>query len=144
MSGIEVVGVVLGVMPLIIEGLERYAEGISTAKRLFRPERELRRLRRRVNAELQIFRNTTRSLLVNITNDAHVTSLIDNPKSPLWQNAEFEEKLKRILGSSYRSWYDVMEDMNKAVTELTEVLGLPLDVCVDIDVSLRRNDELGD
>ncbi|KAK5726019.1 hypothetical protein LTR15_004210 [Elasticomyces elasticus] len=128
MSGIEIVGVVLGVLPLIVQGLQKYSEGVSTTKRLLHPDRELRRLRLRVNAELQIFRNTARLLLVNITTEADVVALINNPNASIWNEGELENKLKTTLDSSYKIWREVMENMHEAVDELQSRLGLSLTV----------------
>jgi hypothetical protein len=125
MSGIEVVGLVLGALPLVVHGIKGCSETFSTAERLFRPQRELNSLRRQINTELQLFRNTTERLLLNITNDLDTLELLQDPKSDRWKDTEFERKLRTLLGSSYTTWCAVMEDVMTAVTDIRGRLNLP-------------------
>ena len=83
MSGIEVVGIVLGALPIMVNGIERYSEGLSAASRLFNTRRELRNLHRAVRTELQVFRNTALLLLHRIATESEVESLIREPTSDL-------------------------------------------------------------
>jgi hypothetical protein len=63
MSGIEIVGIVLGALPIMITGIEKYSDGLSAARRLLHPRKELRNMHRAIRTELQVFRNTAIILL---------------------------------------------------------------------------------
>lgn len=127
MSGIEVVGIVLGALPLMISGIEKYSEGVSAARRLFNPRRELRNLHRAIRTELQVFRNTALLLLHRIATQSEIESLLREPTSNLWKAPEFERHMKTLLGSSYSAWCEVMADISNAINEISIDLGLPLD-----------------
>ena len=126
MSGIEVVGIVLGALPIMVNGIERYSEGLSAARRLLNPRRELRNLHRAVRTELQIFRNTALLLLHRIATETEVESLIQEPTSDLWKAPSFDKQMKTMLGSSYSVWCEVMADISNAIKEISIDLGLPL------------------
>jgi len=126
MSGIEVVGIVLGALPIMVNGIERYSEGLSAARRLLNPRRELRNLHRAIRTELQIFRNTALLLLHRIATETEVESLVREPSSTLWKAPGFEKQMRALLGSSYLVWCEVMADISSAITEISIDLGLPL------------------
>lgn len=126
MSGIEIVGLVLGALPIIINGIEKYSEGLSAARRLLRPGRELRNMHRATRTELQIFRNTTALLLYRIATESQADTLIQTPTSTLWKTPSFELQMRSLLGSSYFTWCEVMTDISNAIKEISVELGLPL------------------
>jgi hypothetical protein len=127
MSGIEVVGIVLGALPIMISGIEKYSDGLSAARRLLHPRKELRNMHRAIRTELQIFRNTAVILLHRIATDAEVRALIEEPTSSLWMTPGFEAQIKSLLGSSYFTWCEVMADVGNAIKEISVELGLPCD-----------------
>lgn len=126
MSGIEVVGIVLGALPIMVSGIEKYSDSLSAARRLFNPRRELRNLHRAIKTELQIFRNTALLLLHRIATETEVESLIREPTSDLWKAPYFGEQLRTLLGSSYSVWCEVMTEVSNAIKEISIDLGLPL------------------
>lgn len=127
MSGIEIVGIVLGALPIMVSSIERYSEGLSAARRLLHPRRELRNLHRIIRTELQVFRNTALLLLHRIASESEVESLIREPTSKLWKAPDFEKHMKALLGSSYSVWCEVMGDISNAIRDISIDLGLPLD-----------------
>ncbi len=127
MSGIEAVGIVLGALPIMVNGIEKYSEGLSAARRLLNPRRELRNLHRAIRTELQVFRNTALLLLHRIATESEVESLIREPTSNLWKAPAFERDMRTLLGSSYSVWCEVMADISNAIREISMDLGLPLD-----------------
>jgi hypothetical protein len=126
MSGIEIVGIVLGALPIMASGIERYSEGLSVARRLLHPRRELRNLHRAIRTELQVFRNTALLLLHRIATESEVETLVREPTSQLWKAPGFENHMKTLLGSSYSVWCEVMTDISNAITDISMDLGLPL------------------
>ena len=125
MSGIEIVGLVLGALPLLVSGIAQLSATLSTVDRIIRPQRELNSLRIRINTELQLFRNTTQQLLLKITNDTDVKNLLEYPSSTLWKEDEFERKLKDMLAESYSVWQQAMKDVLEAIKDIRTRLTLP-------------------
>jgi hypothetical protein len=67
MSGLEVVGAVLGVIPLVISAPEQYARVAETINRVCRAAQEFRIVARKLEAERVIFRNGLTNLLNECT-----------------------------------------------------------------------------
>lgn len=124
MSGLEVAGVVLGAIPLLISGLEHYAEGASTVKRMFRAPAELRSLGRRLQVEHEIFRNCQELLLNDCLDDVLLQDLLQNANSSAWSDPAVEAALRRKLQRSYQGYMETVEDMNKTLTAFRERLQL--------------------
>lgn len=127
MSGIEIVGLVLGALPLLMKSIEAYSETLSAAQRILSPRRELRRIRSRVNIALQVFRNTAKLLLLRVVEAQEVSRLLKEPGSRSWQDVDFDRKLKKLLGDSYSAWRVVMEDINSAVEDIKLCLKISLE-----------------
>jgi hypothetical protein len=125
MSGIEIIGIVLGALPIMISGIEKYSDGVSAARRLFNPRRELRNMHRAVRTELQVFRSTAILLLHRIATDDRVRALIQEPTSVLWKTPGLETQMNTLLGSSYSIWCEVMIDISNAIKDISVELGLP-------------------
>ena len=63
MSGLEVIGIILGAVPLVISALEHYAEGVKTIRVIRHFAQEFRAVARKLEAEHLLFRNTLAILL---------------------------------------------------------------------------------
>jgi hypothetical protein len=124
MSGIEVAGILLGVIPLVISALEHYAEGISTIHKWWRYKRELASLKRILDAEYVRYLNTCEELLSGIVPDATLAALLDFPGGPGWQDSEIERKLRSRLRTSFTSYLNTVTDMNDVMEILMSKLEL--------------------
>jgi hypothetical protein len=132
MSGAEVAGFVLAAIPLLISGLEHYAEGVTTIRRYLKYKNELRSLLRNLNTEYDIFRNTCEELLEGIVPARKMALLLENPGSDLWKDQVIEQKLKNRLQSSYSGYLETVDDMEDAVNEFKRRLKLGSDGKVHI------------
>jgi hypothetical protein len=124
MSGAEVAGFILSAIPLLISGLEHYAEGVSTIRRYLKYKNELRSLLRNLNTEYDIFRNTCEELLEGIVPAQRMALLLDNPGGNLWKDQAIEKKLKNRLQSSYSGYLQTVNDMEDTVNEFKRRLKL--------------------
>lgn len=118
MSGLEVAGVVLGAIPLLIAGLEHYAEGASTVKRIFHAPREFRSLGRRLRVEHDIFRNALELLLTDCVDDTSIQDLLDDVGGSRWSEPEIDAALRSKLQNSYPVYLETVQDMNKTLLAL--------------------------
>lgn len=73
LTGVEAAGLVLATIPLVLAGLELYANGIAVTKRYLRFRTQFNELVRDLRAEHTIYVNTIQILLVG------VVSLSDRP-----------------------------------------------------------------
>lgn len=118
MSGVEVAGIVLGVIPVIVTALQNYAAGVSTIKTLRKYERELGSLIRQLKVQTEILRNTCEELLNGIDPASIVDTMLDNPGGTAWEDSEIDQQLKARLQGAYDPYMATLEDMKEAVEEI--------------------------
>ena len=124
MSGVEIVGLVLGSIPLVISGLEHYAEGVATIKVMFRYPSEFKSLSRRLRVEQDIFRNIIELLLHDCVGDSLLTELLENVGGKSWSDPDVEKALQQKLQASYGVYIETVESLNKTLAEFKERLKL--------------------
>jgi hypothetical protein len=131
-TGVEIAGIILGSIPLIISGLEHYAEGIGTIEKWWRYKKELASLKRVFGAEYDRFLNTLEELLAGIVPDAALASLLMAPGGAGWGDAELNRKLQARLRNSYISYLETINDFSEVVSILKSKLELGSDgkVCL--------------
>ncbi|KAK7960745.1 hypothetical protein PG988_011959 [Apiospora saccharicola] len=120
MSGIEVVGLVLGTIPLIIAAIEKYKAVQSWRKY----SRELSSIRRSLRAELVILEGTCEKLLTGLVAETDIENMIREPFGPLWKDERIHGTIRRRLWKAYETFENTVEDMNEAVEELSAKLGV--------------------
>lgn len=125
MSGIEVAGLVLGAMPMLIEAVKAYADGVSTVTLYLKYERPLRSLHNALDAEFGIYQNTCEELLDGLVeNNDERAALIAQPGGLAWKDPELQAKLEQRLSRTYRGYVGTMEDMEYAISEIKGLLKL--------------------
>ena len=124
MSGIEVVGVVLGAIPLLISGLEHYAEGADTIRRAYRAGREFRILKQKLDDENLLFRNTVTILLEECVDLQTQGALMDDVEGTMWKEPAVRKALETRLGDSYSSYIFHVENMRVSLEEFNNRLGI--------------------
>ena len=124
MSGIEVAGLVLGAIPVLISGIESYANGVSKAGRMIRYKRELKSLHRTLETDYELYRTICRLLLSQIADPGDIAELLDEPGGEAWKDPDLAKAMRRLLGSSYDVYVKTMEDMDAAVKEFNDRLRL--------------------
>ena len=117
MSGLEVVGVVLGAIPLVIAALERYAEVAATVRIIRTAAQEFRTVARRLEAEHLIFRNALTNLLNDCTSirPEMLKSLLHTVGSSAWKEPDVEVALLKRLGGSLKSYREHVQSISLAL-----------------------------
>jgi hypothetical protein len=124
MSGFEVIGVVLGSIPLIISALEHYADGVQATRRLFGYRWELKRYSVTMRTEGSIFRNTSTWLLTGIAGPLEIEKLVENPGGEAWKDERLSQELKKRLVDAYGVFFELVADISDALKEFAQRLGL--------------------
>lgn len=119
MSGIEVVGLVLAAIPLIISGLEHYAEGVESIKVIRNATQEFRAVARKLDAENVVFRNTLEILLLECLDVRTQKALLHDVAGAAWTDPEVERALCHRLDSSYQSYIDHIKHVKKTLDQFT-------------------------
>ncbi|KAH8725263.1 hypothetical protein GQ44DRAFT_616408 [Phaeosphaeriaceae sp. PMI808] len=135
MSGVEVAGLVLGCLPLIIQGIESYNEGLDPIKSFVRWERELPQFIRKLRNQHVHYAQTMRILLEPITSDVELAEMMANPGSTqLWKGRYMTEKLKEKLQDSYQAYQGTIVDIERITKKIASKLDL------DRATEISRND----
>lgn len=119
MSGFEVAGLVLGVLPMAIQVIGGYRTILSSVKSA---RRDLTWLERDLETERTRLQNTCECLLVGIAPLSVIDSMIDDPFGPDWK--KFNDPLRLRLWRSWGSFQRQVALMSDAVSELKEKLAM--------------------
>lgn len=123
----EAASFILAALPLVISGLEHYAEGVSTIAKWWSYKRELNSLCRVLGAEYARFLGTCEKLLHGLVSPADLKALLDQPGGLQWRDSLLEKKLKKRLERAYLPYLQSVDDMASAVKELESKLELDPD-----------------
>lgn len=124
MSGFEVAGVVLGLLPLVITAVEHYADSVQTAKRAIKYKTEMKILKHDLDAEYTVFLDNLERVLDGLVRAYQLEVLLKDPVSTLWQEDTLNERLQDRLGRSYDVFAHTVNDMNGTVREFIQRLDL--------------------
>ncbi|KAH7074704.1 hypothetical protein BKA63DRAFT_414714 [Paraphoma chrysanthemicola] len=135
MSGIEAAGLVLGCLPLIIQGIESYNEGLDPIKSFVRWERELPQFIRKLRNQHVHYATTIRILFEPITSEVELAEMMSSPGSgEIWKRKDMAEKLQERLQESYQAYQGTIVDIERITKKIASKLDL------DRATELSRND----
>ncbi|TGJ79461.1 hypothetical protein E0Z10_g9299 [Xylaria hypoxylon] len=133
MSGFEVIGIVLGSIPLLISALEHYERGIKTIRMFRHRAKVMHSLATALSTEQTILRNTCETLLGGIIDPKDMKPLLAEPFGTLWQDPETKALVERRLDHTLKDFKALVQSMKEAVEEIRSKLGLGLNFEVRID-----------
>ncbi|KAH7348034.1 hypothetical protein BKA66DRAFT_447496 [Pyrenochaeta sp. MPI-SDFR-AT-0127] len=136
MSGVEIAGLVLGCLPLLIQGVESYNEGLDPIKSFVRWENELPKLIRKLRNQHVHYAQTIRILFEPITSDTELAELLTDfgSSQKLWASEELANKLQDKLQESYQAYQSTIADIERLAVKIASKLDL------DRATKLSRND----
>ena len=123
MSGAEVVGIVLGAIPLLIPGLEHCVDGIHTVKNMWGCDAIITHLVGEFRLAQGIFQHSCQGLLMHILLYSKAAKLLDGA-SPNRDDPELNKRLRARLGSDYQAYIHAVSDLRRQLTLFTRKLGL--------------------
>ncbi|XPS72503.1 hypothetical protein M3J09_004668 [Ascochyta lentis] len=122
MSGLEVAGLAVGVLPILVEAIKSYST-ISQGFRTFRHySKEVKTFSIQLKVQKGVFRNEMRLLLRLIEDARIVEEMLEDAGDSRWTNEKLNGRLIGILQHDYESYQDTIE-------ETAEILeGLELEI----------------
>ena len=123
MSGFEVVGVLLGAIPLVISTLEHYRDGVRTISRWRKFDRELQSLIRNLETERVKLQNVCEKLLIGLVPPSRIEAMVGNPLGDLWLEKETQKKIQTLLWNSWGVFRETVAAVNTAINEMVKRLG---------------------
>jgi hypothetical protein len=130
-TGVEAAGIILAILPLVVNQLDAYVRGLETIKtfRTKRYRRELESYLTRLGTQQAIFLNTLEHLLEDVTDsDDEVRDLIGNPVGTSWQDPVFQQRLRKRLGRDHDIYIKTMTILSGLLQNLSDKLGLDTDI----------------
>lgn len=100
MSGSEVVGVVLGVLPLLISAAEHYEDVFKPFRRFKKCAPELEMYQQQLKTQKMIFLNQCQLLLTALTNRESAKEMLREKDHPSWRDDALKRRIADQLGNS--------------------------------------------
>ncbi|KAL1392312.1 hypothetical protein HDK64DRAFT_70722 [Phyllosticta capitalensis] len=124
MSGIEVVGLVLGAVPITLLAIDGYLKLAESVERYRKYREKLSLLYNLLKIEHAIFHNNCKSLLRGIVSDSDAEKLIEDPRdnSDKWREQELELAFKNRLGTDYEPFMGTVIELNKVIGKFDKKL----------------------
>lgn len=113
MSGLELVGLALGLVSVIQLGIDRYKRGLAG--------KEMRQLSRSFGTQKRIYLNTIEEILSSFVSDSKLTELLQDPNGKAWQDPKLSDELKNHLGEAYPEFIDIMTDVKEMMDGLQKI-----------------------
>ncbi|GAD97289.1 hypothetical protein PVAR5_5963 [Paecilomyces variotii No. 5] len=124
-TGFETAGLILAILPLLVNQVDGYARGLEKIRSLRRYQRELMRYSTGLSAQYAILLNTLELLLENVVDDHEERlELISNPRGSGWTSTQFQEKLLGKLGRNYYVVMSTTKELSDMLERLSEKLDL--------------------
>ncbi|GIJ85144.1 hypothetical protein Asppvi_004000 [Aspergillus pseudoviridinutans] len=127
-TGIEATGLVLALLPLLVNQLDNYVQGLETLKSFTakRYLRELESYRTNLGTQKVIFFNTLGLALKDtlIDDESIISTWISNPQADTWVGRVIHETLKTRLGTSFEPFMRTTQELSNLLEDLSNKLGL--------------------
>lgn len=130
MSGVEVVGILLGAFPLAISALEHWRDCAEVMGLWANIKEEYRKTMGEVKDNQLAFRYNLKLLLVPLVNDEilandDLESLLADPGGPAtkWKDHDVDAALAARLAETYERYLEIIDDIQTAMAKLLKVLG---------------------
>ncbi|KAK1777270.1 hypothetical protein QBC45DRAFT_331016 [Copromyces sp. CBS 386.78] len=134
MSGLEVAGLVLGVLPLAIKALKAYREIMSDVRGV---PNDLANLIEDLETEMLRLRTSCELLLEQIVPFEDIADYLDDPMSPKWEESAVNNKLRIRLSDAYPKFEEKVRDIRAVGLDLEKKLRLREQMLEEIEAILR-------
>lgn len=132
MSGIEVIGLVLAIIPLVISGVEYYDGAVSKVRWYIKYKGELDSLLRFLDDAQTSLMTIFDNLLSGIAPEWDIDDMVKNPLHEMWHNETIRKKIHSRLYIKAATFSNSLRDIYAAMDEMKERLDIQPDgtVCL--------------
>ncbi|CAG8893704.1 unnamed protein product [Penicillium egyptiacum] len=132
----EAAGVALAILPLIINQLDNYVQGLETIKSFGakRYRRELESYSSSLGTQQAIFVNTLERALDGVVEYEDGLDERNNPLGNMWKRQDLRASLREKLGRDFYPFNQMMVETATLLEELSQKLGLDKNVSVNYRV----------
>ena len=122
MSGAEVVGLFLGVLPVVIEAVKAYHTTCEKIQIFRHYSREVERIQKQFCVRQRMFLNECHLLLQLVVDDDVTKAMLGDFEHSSWRDKDLDNQLNNYLSDSYQSCKDIMEDTQTILEDVGEEL----------------------
>jgi hypothetical protein len=98
MSGIELAGLIIAILPLVSEGLEKSEKGLASMQDWWRYRIVFKSFQHEVDLQTLLLRQQLENLLGQVvSSSAQLAELLNEPRGAAWSNKELDARLRRML-----------------------------------------------
>lgn len=122
MSGLEIAGVALAILPILISAAEHYTTITRPISRFSKFSPEVNRYRTQLNTHSTIFRAECQLLLGHVVRDGEATKMLKSSSHPLWQDPDVNGALEKLLGDSKEALINTVSMINSILRTIEQEL----------------------
>ncbi|KAF2792303.1 hypothetical protein K505DRAFT_55457 [Melanomma pulvis-pyrius CBS 109.77] len=122
MSGFEIVGVVFGVLPILIEAIKAYSDVASSFHTFRHYSKEVRTVQIQFKCHHGIFINECRLLLSLIEDERGAKDMLDDGSDHRWTSKQMNDKLNEVLKDNFDLCRSIIEASKEIVDGIREDL----------------------
>lgn len=120
MSGFEIAGLVLGVIPLVVSTFENYKKGAQALENLRKYENNIQCLILNINVEQVRLQNVFERLLDGVVPPSQIDAMVKNPNGDLWTEQEVQEEIRLRLWTSWTAFQGTLRAIHEDITKLSK------------------------
>ncbi|KAF2036133.1 hypothetical protein EK21DRAFT_52993 [Setomelanomma holmii] len=118
MSGVEVAGLIFGVLPILLEAVKSYGH-VADALHIFRHySREVKSVSLQLKVHKGIFLNHCRLLLRLVEDEKDAEDMLDDGNDWRWTNKELNDRLNAVLKDNFELCRSIVEDTRDVMDDL--------------------------
>ncbi|KFY74189.1 hypothetical protein V499_05775 [Pseudogymnoascus sp. VKM F-103] len=122
MSGVEVAGIILAVLPLFISALENYENGLDPVRAFFEFDSEWPNQIRKLRDQHINYNLTMKGLLLSVADGEDVDEMISDPGGACWKNIGMQIRLEERLDEAYQAYLDAIKHIEEIMKTIAKDL----------------------
>ena len=120
MSGLEVPGFAIGLLPILVETIKAYKLAAKKFHAFRNVSREVGRLQRRIQTQKQLFMNECVHLLMPVSDGRQAKDMLENDSHELWLDWKLENRLTAHLDDSLKICQGLLLDIQATLKEIED------------------------
>ncbi|OBT75923.1 hypothetical protein VF21_05771 [Pseudogymnoascus sp. 05NY08] len=122
MTGVEVAGIILAVLPLFISALENYENGLDPIRAFLEFDSEWPNQIRKLRDQHINYNLTMKGLLLSIADGEDVEEMISDPGGACWKDIGMQERLEERLDEAYQAYLDAIKHIEEIMKTIAKDL----------------------
>lgn len=119
MSGVEIAGLALAVLPVLLSAAQQYNSCLGPFSRYKRFAKEARVYHKELEIQRTIFRIQCRNLLEEIVDHDAASSMLNSLTQTAWADKKLDEQLVQQLGESLEACIDLIDLIEQRLRDIS-------------------------